>query len=186
MEPYSQELYVADFEDRAKGRALSGLDDTAVAFVQAAGAAIQVAEDDMFDLLSGLHVDDATGAILDRWGAVVGEPRLGLTDDVYRGFIKAKIRALFAASRRSEIVGVIDTVFDAFVTTYSNHVGHFRVNTESSDTKTDAFKRRALRLLEVMRPSGLDASLVNGPVGALRFSNATQGFGSPMGERVKS
>lgn len=153
--------------------------------MQAAGAALQISEDDIFDLLSGIHIDDAAGAMLDRWGAVVGEPRLGLIDTVYRGFIKAKIRALFAASRRSEIAGVIETVFVSTYTTYSNYLGHFRVNTETADTKDLAFKRRVLRLLEVMRPAGIDASLVNGPIGSFRLSVATQGFGSPLAERIK-
>lgn len=185
MEPYSQELYVSDFAERGKTRALSGLDETAVAFVQAAGAALQIAEDDIFDLLSGIHIDDASGAMLDRWGTVVGEPRLGLIDTAYRGFIKAKIRALFASSRRSEISAVIDTVFESTFTTYSNHLAHFRINTETADTKDLAFERRVLRLLEVMRPAGIDASLVNGPVGSFRLSVAGQGFGSPLAERIK-
>lgn len=43
------------------------------------------------DLLTSGTLDGASGWLLDRWGAVVGEKRDGLLDDDYRRFIKAAV-----------------------------------------------------------------------------------------------
>ncbi len=54
-------------------------------------APFQVLENTLQDLLTQRAVDTAIGAQLDRLGVIVGQPRLGLLDDAYRIYIRARI-----------------------------------------------------------------------------------------------
>lgn len=63
------------------------------ALVAAYGAAFQLAEDTLYSIRENSRLPYATGDALDQWGALVGEARLGLDDNVYRGFISARIVA---------------------------------------------------------------------------------------------
>lgn len=62
-----------------------------VALTEAVGATCQTVEDAAFDFATGMPFSVATGAALDWWGALVGQPRLGLVDADYRRVIAARI-----------------------------------------------------------------------------------------------
>ena len=62
-----------------------------VALATATGNALQAMEDAFFDFATSFPLTVATGAALDRWGAIVGQTRLGLVDADYRRMIQAKI-----------------------------------------------------------------------------------------------
>jgi hypothetical protein len=62
-----------------------------VAIMQAFGEVCQRLEDSVFDFATGGTFLTATGAMLDKWGAIVNQPRLGLVDADYRRIIGAKI-----------------------------------------------------------------------------------------------
>jgi len=62
-----------------------------VAIMQAFGEVCQRLEDAVFDFATGGTFLTATGAMLDKWGAIVNQPRLGLVDADYRRIIGAKI-----------------------------------------------------------------------------------------------
>lgn len=49
-------------------------------------------EDDLWRVLEGGYIDNATGHDLDVLGQIVGQPRNGQLDDEYRRFIRARIK----------------------------------------------------------------------------------------------
>lgn len=53
----------------------------------------QLLENGLFQLFGRLNIDNSTGVQLDGIGTIVGQLRLGLSDAVYRLFLKAKIGA---------------------------------------------------------------------------------------------
>lgn len=88
-----QLTYTPDLEQTAYNQ-LMGQDrdkPVIVATTRAIGATAQVLEDAVFDFATGILFTQATGAALDRWGAIVGQRRLGLVDADYRRVIGARI-----------------------------------------------------------------------------------------------
>lgn len=55
------------------------------------GEPVQDLEDNIYSLIGRLDIDNQVGTQLDNIGDLVGQDRLGLSDEEYRLFIKAKI-----------------------------------------------------------------------------------------------
>lgn len=81
-----------------------------VAVIRAAARAFQCIEDLAFDLIVSNTVENATGALLDRWGRVVGEARGGLDDEAYRGFVRARMAANVSGGTTDELLSIIASV----------------------------------------------------------------------------
>ena len=68
------------------------------------GQQIQYLEDASFDFLSKMSLQDATGAILDRWGVVLDEARLGDNDADYRSRLFFKIARNICSGTPEELI----------------------------------------------------------------------------------
>lgn len=77
----------------------------------------QALEDSLWDIYYHMFLDTATGFDLDRFGAIVGEPRLGRADERYRLWIKARGRANRSAGRADDLLEILRLVLgpDAFI-----------------------------------------------------------------------
>jgi hypothetical protein len=146
----------------------------------------QEVEATLFDVVSQTAIDTATGAWLDRLGAIVGEGRGGASDVDFRGFIRARVRA-----NRSE--GLVEDVLEVLKAwnggTLPSHVftdyppAAFELRITSTVTVVD----RLLRLLKATRAAGIGQMLVYQTVAdsaAFTFSStsalqasSTLGFG---------
>jgi hypothetical protein len=147
-----------------------------ISAAQAIAYEVQALEDDIFDFLESSSIDVATGKMLDRWGDYVGEPRLGLSDVIWRRVIKAKTIALKASSRRTYMTAFVAALFDEAEITYSDYLGAYRLHVTSNSLIDDALKRRVLRLLETATPAGIQSSISEGSLDDFRFDR-TPGFG---------
>ena len=63
-------------------------------------------ENACIQLLTQRGVDVAAGVQLDVLGKIVGQARLGNTDDVYRRYIRARIATNRSTGRREEIINI--------------------------------------------------------------------------------
>lgn len=76
-------------------------------------AQVQELEDAIYGVILRRCVDRATGEALDFIGRLVGEERLGRTDDVYRLFVTARIRINRSHGRVRDLLEVYTSVCSA-------------------------------------------------------------------------
>jgi len=81
-------------------------------FLTAHVAPIQDIEDALQDVLTERQVDTAIGDQLDMLGAIVGQPRDGLSDDDYRRYIRARIKTNRSRGTIPEIVSIAEFVIN--------------------------------------------------------------------------
>lgn len=67
---------------------------------------IQRLENAFQQMLTQRSVDAAVGAQLDLLGKIVGQGRAGLTDDVYRRYIRARIATNRSSGKREEVINI--------------------------------------------------------------------------------
>lgn len=65
-----------------------------------------------WQLLTERNVDNAVGVQLDILGKLVGQPRVGTTDETYRLFIRTRIRANRSKGRASDAIAVARLALD--------------------------------------------------------------------------
>ena len=70
------------------------------------GQQIQSLEDGIYDLLNRLDIDASSGIQLDNIGILVGQDRLGLSDNIYRLFLKARIGKNVSEAEADRVVSV--------------------------------------------------------------------------------
>lgn len=73
----------------------------------------QELENAIIPLFSRLNINDSIGLQLDNIGTIVGQPRLGLLDTVYRLFLKAKIGANVSESDIPRVIDVWKLITNA-------------------------------------------------------------------------
>jgi hypothetical protein len=76
---------------------------------------IQELEDAFSDLLSETTIDNSVGVHLENIGAIVGEPKNGRSDELYRLAIKARIRLNKSAGTIEDIIAIAIAVANADV-----------------------------------------------------------------------
>lgn len=78
-----------------------------VASLAAFGGVLQGVESGLWDLFTKRGLDEAEGAQLDGLGSIVGEPRRGRADDVYRRFIGVRILVNRSNGRIEELNTIV-------------------------------------------------------------------------------
>lgn len=79
---------------------------------------IQELEGMFQDLLNGRTIDNAVGILLDRLGAIVGQPRQGLDDDAYRIRIKIRIMQNVSQGEPDTLILVYQNLLSADLVFY--------------------------------------------------------------------
>lgn len=77
------------------------------ALVSSRSLEAQEIEDALMSLLTLPSIDDGVGAQLDVLGKIVGQPRGGRTDEVYRVWLRARIRLLRSSGRVRDVLEVL-------------------------------------------------------------------------------
>lgn len=161
---------ITDYEDRMLLDLLSQHKERPriVSLVKAFAKGIQDAEDDLDALMSAMRLPTATGAILDIWGEIVGEPRDGASDAIYRRFIFAKVlvnNSFGTTDNLIEIVAALEGVDPEDV----DHTNYFPASAELSvtvPTVSDAATQRKIRrALDIAGPAGVNLQIVEATTG---------------------
>ena len=136
-------------------------------------ARMQHIDDVIFDLFEGFWIDNAVGSQLDALGWIVGEERLGRSDDIYRLYIRARIRINRSNGRVSDTLLVARLILeaDATIEYVPEYPAAYRVRI--SDTLAAASDLR--RLLVQVKPAGvgLTVDVINHPELAFIWDTAT-------------
>ncbi len=81
-------------------------------FLSIIAAPFQEIEDAAWQLFTQRGIDTAVGVQLDRIGKIIGQPRDGRTDEVYRRFLSARIVVNKSGGTVDEILRVAELVLD--------------------------------------------------------------------------
>lgn len=150
--------------------------------VRAFMASIQKLEVDLFDLYTSLNIDEAQGALLDRVGAWVGEPRGALTDDVYRHVIRVKLFAITSSSNTDDVIAIaVDLTDPSDVTHWPIYPAGSQIQIERTDWMSAPRASRVRRLLEVVRPAGTALVLTEALVDGFGFDDDPTALGLDEG-----
>lgn len=122
---------------------------------------VQELEDVFYALIVERLLSASFGAQLDAWGKIVGESRLGLSDNDYRNFIRARIIANLSEGTIENIVEVASIVADASsVRYYPNHPAAFTLVIIRDSLLSDALRSRIAALIGLIRPAGVGVDLL--------------------------
>lgn len=106
--------YIDDWEKRLLGRLYVQFRDKETWQLWVTGIIapqVQDLEDAAQTLLSVMDIDESEGAQLDRIGRIVGQPRNGVSDALYRIYLKARIRANQSTGASEDIYAVFRALF---------------------------------------------------------------------------
>lgn len=105
--------HIADWQSRLRSRLYEQFKELPnwLAIVDAIAARVQALEDAIRDCYTITSIDDSEGAQLDVLGRLVGEPRYGRADDVYRLYIRAKVRANKSSGTMADLYAVLRAMF---------------------------------------------------------------------------
>ena len=143
------------------------------ALVEALSAGAQLLEDQIFDLLVGRRLEVAAGDALDQWGAIVGEKRLGLVDGDYRRFIRARILANTSKGSVDEIIAVWALVTGGMTVRYfPMYPAGYSMLTIRGSWLSAPLRRRVRRIMEDIRPAGVEHELVEALIGPYGYEES--------------
>jgi len=136
-----------------------------------------------YSLITERLLDGATGAQLDAWGKIVGEPRDGLNDTQYREFIRARIRTNLAEGEIERIIDVLKTITMAdtvrFIPAFP---ASFVVQFEVTSYGDPGFNNRVKNQIESITPSGVGIQIVEAKTDAFGFAEDPTALGFGVGE----
>lgn len=113
------------------------------------------------ELYSKQWMDDATGELLDAVGEVVGEPRLGRSDDLYRLWIRARVRINRTQGKIADSYHLVRLIAgqDVLVHYTPTPPAAYRMDVEGTDVDASEL----YRLLDAVRPAGVRMNLFYSP-----------------------
>ncbi len=152
------------------------------AIAKGIGDAMQLVENDLFDLPLSMTLSSATDAALDKVGAIVDEPRLGLDDEAYRRFIRAKILVNMSEGSPEELLTIFRAItgsddcrhFDMFP-------GGFTLVTIRQTPMSDAEMRRVRRMMLDAKAAGVAMELIEALPGYFGFDTDPDSTGFEIG-----
>jgi hypothetical protein len=158
----TQTVYVQDHEARAAADlpiARRGSRWTAAA--RAVGRGVQRLEDAAWSLLVDTGLSSASGAVLDRLGSYVGEPRGPFTDDVYRRFIGARILANRSDGTPEAMLAILARLTEpSEVEYFGTPPAGFVIQVTRTEPMLDSQRRRIRRIVGDARPLGVGVDLI--------------------------
>lgn len=177
-------VHITDHEDRAVRELLSQHQDKPriVALARALGAGAQAAEDLIFDLTVSRTVQIASGRMLDQWGAIVGQPRGGMSDRDYRRFIFARALANRSRGSADEMIAIFELATDAErVIAEELHPATVRLTAIRQAWMDDRVSRATYRIMRDAKRLGISLVLVEAVPDAFGFDGDDEARGYDEG-----
>lgn len=104
--------HITDHGDQAVARLAQQFREgvSVPALVRIHAARLQALEDVFRDLLTKRWIDTAAGAQLDVLGKIVGQPREGRADDVYRIWLRARVRLNLGSGTPEDLLAIFSAI----------------------------------------------------------------------------
>lgn len=165
-------IYEPDHKARTFEDTFSKLKDQDVtgSLLRAVAKSTQLLEDISFDYAVSNSIDSDDGYLLRRWGLLVGERQGTLTTEEFRRVIRAKILALRSSGLIDNITQVVDLLTNPTDKSYATTPpAAFRISYKPTDPISDALANRIVRLVDLARPAGVGADVIEEPVAGVTF-----------------
>lgn len=107
----------------------------------------------LVELYSEQWIDTADGDLLDALGEIVGEPRLGRADELYRRWIRARVLINRAQGRVSDTVKILKLILESDVD--FEYVPEYPAAYSVKLTNFDGDEDEVFRILDTVRPAGV-------------------------------
>lgn len=123
---------------------------------------VQLLDDVIWDVHQNSLLDNATGVILDEYGDLFEEPRGALGDDDYRQALKVVMAAHQSDGTAPEVIYLASLLISSAVRYRQYTPAHYRLEYLTSSPISGDWEKRILRILEILRPVGVDYALIEG------------------------
>lgn len=176
--------FIADHEQRAVDELTDRLKrPRIVGLARVLGSMVQECEVDAYGAIVARRLDVAVGRLLDVCGRIVGEPRGGLPDSVYRLFIKAKIQANASQGEIPRILRVTAILADSDDVRYfpAYPAGYRLAYVVRSKTSAGHRSRLRGRVLDMTAAGVAVESIVEGRTGYFGFAGNPNSRGFNVG-----
>lgn len=147
---------------------------------------LQQVEDVSIEVLDERLIGVAEGVQLDRYGEIVGRKRLpSESDDDYRTILLVEIKANRADGGILVIIDIASELTGVAAKYTQNGQASYSVEWIVATSTPDSFIGEIVRIMEKLRPLGVDHRLVEGEVTAFQFDVLGAGFDlGKLGRRV--
>lgn len=134
---------------------------------------VQNIDDVAWDLFIGSRLDTAIGVQLDALGDIVGEPRLGRADELYRIYIRARIRINRANGKPTDTLQVARLIIEPTATL--EYIPEYPAAYKVRITGTSIRALDLRKILVQVKPAGVGLTVdsVQNLANALIFDTAT-------------
>ncbi len=135
---------------------------------------VQLTEDVIFEVLVNSLLENATGVILDEYGLIFDHLRGSLGDDDYRKALSAVMAAHQSDGTAKETINIASTLIGVAIRYQVYPLAHYRLEYEIGTPVSGDWESRVLQILEILRPTGVSYSLVEGSTagdGAFQFDS---------------
>jgi hypothetical protein len=180
----SEPTLVADHVDRALGNLTHEFDDAenVKAIVRAFVDEVQVAEELVLSLITERYISSAIGAQLDQYGALVGEPRNGLSDAQYRLFIQARIATNMSEGEIEVLISVLKTITGAdSVKVMQAYPASLRAQYTVQGALSASLRTRIFNQLLSVTPAGVSLVVVEAEAASFGFDDDPDALGFDLG-----
>lgn len=169
---------ILDYAARAKARLLVQYRELPLlsSYLGELVGRVQEIEASLFDVIEVTSIDTATGVWLERLGALVGEPRGGAVDALFRRYIKARVKANRSRGTFEDVIAVVTEWNGAtFAGLELRDLGRATMQVDLDDPDlADEPVRRLGRILSGTRAAGVALELFWQPVASSKvFKFAT-------------
>jgi hypothetical protein len=137
------------------------------ALVQALGTQLQELEDEYQALRDERLLSNATGAQLDQYGRIVGEPRGSLVDDDFRRFIQARILTNTSEGNADRLMAIFCIIAGEGVENTGGELRYipkfpagYLIQMGLQTPLTDPVKHRVAAQMGTVTPAGVEYTLV--------------------------
>ena len=152
------------------------------ALVRAIGAGVQALEEEIFTLIVARTLTASTGAQLDQWGSVVGEPRGGLPDSSYRLLINVRAFANRSRGSNDQLIEIAQiTTAPSEVRQVDMFPAGLQINIRRDTLMSERRRGRVRRLLKDVKPAGVALLVVESVGGGFGFEGNPDAGGYNQG-----
>ncbi len=145
-------LLVQQFKDKPR----------VAAFLRALMNQIQKLETVLIELYSERALDTAVGVQLDGIGEIIGEDRLGRSDDAYRIGLRGRIRLNLASGTVEDIYGVLDSCLSGLYGLALEQIFPASILVTITGALPTATATEAARAISLARAAGIGSQMVYG------------------------